>query len=194
LLRMIKGRNLAVILALTVLLSILCGCVDNEVETPVPTPTSTPTLIPTLQSTPAPIITEEEKNVGIVTDIVKDYYKTHTYSKYNLFVCADMAIEVWNMVETQRINAEIAVGNVDNPNANWTEYNHAWVLSEVSPDRWLALEPTGGYIVYSEDNENYYSGYFFNTTHRLIELMIYRRNIQILMMNGLERLTITKIW
>ncbi|MBA7526984.1 hypothetical protein ES705_19157 [subsurface metagenome] len=164
------------IVALTVLLSILCGCIDYEVETPVSTPTSTPTLststptptltMPTL--TPTPMITEEEKNTEIVIGIVEAYYKTHTYSKYDLFVCADMAIDVWNMVETQGINAEIAVGNVDNSNADWTEYYHAWVLAEVSLDTWLALEATGGYVTY---DENYYRGYFFKNPRAFKEYL-----------------------
>lgn len=131
---MVKGRKLAAILTLTVLLSILCGCLDYEVETPVSTPTSAPTTRPTY--TPTPIVIEEEKNVEILTDIIKEYYKTHTYSKFDLFVCGDMAIDVWNMVETRGINAKIVVGNVDDPNADWTEYNHAWVLAEVSPGTW----------------------------------------------------------
>jgi hypothetical protein len=165
---MIKGRNLAAILALTVLLCILCGCVDYKVETPVSTPTSTPTLIPTLQSTPTPITTSEENNVKIVTGIVENYYKTHTYSKYDLFVCADMAIDVWNMVETQGINSEIAVGNVDNPNANWTEYNHVWVLAEVAPYTWLALETTSGCVTYKD---SYYTGYFFENAREFKEYL-----------------------
>jgi hypothetical protein len=41
-------------------------------------------------------------------------------------------------------------------------YNHAWVLAEVSPGSWLAIECTGGYVVYSEDNENYYQGLTFS--------------------------------
>jgi uncharacterized lipoprotein YajG len=90
---MMKGKNLAMILVLTVLLSMLCGCVDYEVETQVSTPTPAPTLRPTLQPTPTPIVTEEEKNVEIVTGIVEDYHKTHTYSMPDLFVCADMAID-----------------------------------------------------------------------------------------------------
>ncbi len=39
---------------------------------------------------------------------------------------------------------------------------HAWILAEVSPDSWLAIECTGGYIVYSEEDENYYRGLTFN--------------------------------
>lgn len=39
---------------------------------------------------------------------------------------------------------------------------HAWVLAEVSPDSWLALECTGGYIVSSEENKSYYRGLTFS--------------------------------
>ena len=41
-------------------------------------------------------------------------------------------------------------------------FNHAWVLAEVSPDSWLAIECTGGYIVYSDENEKYYQGLTFS--------------------------------
>lgn len=182
----VKRKILVTILVLTVLVCILCGCVEDEVETPVSTPTSTPSLTGTLHPTTlTSSITQEEKNIQIMTDIVEDYYKTHTYSEYDLFVCADMAIEVWNMIETQGINAEIAVGNVDNPNVNWTEYNHAWVLAEVSPDTWLALEATGGYVTY---DKNYYSGYFFKNPKefkRYLELMK-EYNAQIDRINDLQ--------
>jgi hypothetical protein len=39
---------------------------------------------------------------------------------------------------------------------------HAWTLAEVSTDSWLAIECTGGYIVYSEEDENYYRCLTFN--------------------------------
>ncbi|MFZ2499923.1 zinc-ribbon domain-containing protein [Methanosarcina sp.] len=39
---------------------------------------------------------------------------------------------------------------------------HAWILAEVSPGSWLAIECTGGYVVYSEENEDYYRGLTFN--------------------------------
>jgi len=41
-------------------------------------------------------------------------------------------------------------------------FNHAWVLAEVSPGSWLAIECTGGYVVYSDENENYYRGLTFS--------------------------------
>ena len=154
---------------LCVLVTILAGgCIEEEMPTEVPEITTPPATNSTL-ATPAP--SQEEKNIQIVTGIVEDYYKTHTYSTPDLFVCADMAIDVWNMVETQGINAKIVVGNVDDPNANWTGYNHAWVLAEVSPDTWLALETTGGYVVHGDKNEKYYSGYFFENPKEFKEYL-----------------------
>jgi uncharacterized membrane protein YvbJ len=41
-------------------------------------------------------------------------------------------------------------------------FNHAWVLAEVSPGSWLAIECTGGYIVYSDEDEKYYQGLTFS--------------------------------
>jgi Na+-transporting methylmalonyl-CoA/oxaloacetate decarboxylase gamma subunit len=102
-------------------------------------------------------------NVEIVKSIVEEYHQTHTYSQPDFFVCSDMAIDVWNMVKSKGINAQIEVGNIDNPNANFTEYNHAWVLAETEPLKWLALETTGGYVVYNSTNYLYYKGFSFNT-------------------------------
>jgi hypothetical protein len=146
------------------------GCLEKDKEAAsTPIPEITPTLIPDVS--PAPRLTQKEKNIQTVTDILENYYKTHTYNTPSLFVCADMAIDVWNMVETQGINAKIGVGNVDDPNANWIEYNHAWVLAEVSPSTWLALETTGGYVVYGDKNENYYTGYFFKNPKEFKEYL-----------------------
>jgi hypothetical protein len=39
---------------------------------------------------------------------------------------------------------------------------HAWVLAEVSPGNWLAIECTGGYVVHSEEDAKYYSGLTFS--------------------------------
>lgn len=38
---------------------------------------------------------------------------------------------------------------------------HAWVLAEVSPGNWLAIECTGGYVVHREEDGKYYSGLTF---------------------------------
>ena len=104
-----------------------------------------------------------DSKVQQLEQIVENYHNTHTYSTVDLFVCADMAIDVWNMVETAGINAKIAVGNIERANSGWSDWNHAWVLAEVDPSQWVALETTGGYLVYGDANSNYYRAVFFDT-------------------------------
>ncbi len=77
------------------------------------------------------------------------------------YVCIDMANDVWDMLKTQGINAKIMIGRVDYAPTKITDSNHAWVLAEVAPDQWLALEATGGYSVSKSDNPLYYQGYPF---------------------------------
>jgi len=53
-------------------------------------------------------------------------------------------------------------GNMNVSNSKAIDsFNHAWVLAEVSPGSWLAIECTGGYVVYSDENEKYYQGLTF---------------------------------
>jgi TM2 domain-containing membrane protein YozV len=106
-----------------------------------------------------------------VRSILEDYHETHSYREGDIFVCGDMAIEVWNMLETQNITAIIAIGNVDKSIANLTDINHAWVLAEVSPDQWVALETTGGYLVTSKENPRYYTGFTFRDPKELKEFL-----------------------
>ena len=95
--------------------------------------------------------------------IVRNYHETHVYSTYDLFVCSDMASEVWNMLKAQGISAIIAVGNKDTAIADIIQSNHAWVLAEVAPGEYLALETTGGYVVPRSQNTLYYRGWSFNS-------------------------------
>ncbi|MDQ1255298.1 MAG: hypothetical protein QG646_4577 [Euryarchaeota archaeon] len=62
-------------------------------------------------------------------------------------------IETYNYTcqDTGLLNSDI----IDN-------LTHAWVLAEVSPGYWLAVECTGGYIVYNEEDGNYYHGLTFS--------------------------------
>jgi outer membrane murein-binding lipoprotein Lpp len=95
--------------------------------------------------------------------IVKYYHETHVYSSYDLFVCSDMASEVWNMLKAQGINALIVVGNKDTAISNILDSNHAWVWAEVSPGEYLALETTGGFVVTGSENALYYRGWSFES-------------------------------
>jgi len=103
--------------------------------------------------------------------IVRDYHATHTYSMDDLFVCVDMAIDVWNILKTKRINAKILAGRVDQDitHLNGLEYigqiNHAWVVAEPQPGVPVPLEITGGFVV-TPDRPNYrlyFEGTDFNS-------------------------------
>ncbi len=96
-------------------------------------------------------------------NIVRYYHETHVYSTWDLFICSDMAGEVWNMLKAQGINAVIVVGNIDNPISDIIQCNHAWVLAEVAPGEYLALETTGGRVVLESENPLYYRGWTFDS-------------------------------
>ncbi len=96
-------------------------------------------------------------------NIVGYYHETHTYSVTDLFVCGDMAADVWNMLKAQDIPAVIQVGSVDTVVIDIINSNHAWVMAEIAPGEYLALETTGGRVVTEEENALYYRGWSFAT-------------------------------
>ncbi|NLI83251.1 MAG: tetratricopeptide repeat protein [Deltaproteobacteria bacterium] len=105
------------------------------------------------QTTKDPSLKDIESYAKIMVTLA-DYRKKHTYSTEDFFVCADMVVDVWNILKTQGIRSRIAVGNVERDlrhGTTETEYiagmNHAWLLAEVRPNEWIPLEATGGYIV-----------------------------------------------
>lgn len=102
---------------------------------------------------------KENSNLEKCEEIAQNYYETHTYVDGDIFDCDNMAMDVWNLIESQGINAQIAVGNVDMSDESLEDMNHAWVLAEVAPQSWVAIECTGGYVTYDEE---YYSGWFFD--------------------------------
>ncbi len=110
----------------------------------------------------------EKSKLDLIEDILIDFQNTHSYTSEDGFVCIDMAISVWNELETQNITSRIVFGNVeenlslDNLNNRLSEINHAWVLAEYDTDKWIALETTGGFLVTEQDNELYYKGYIFD--------------------------------
>ena len=99
--------------------------------------------------------------------IVKYYHDTHVYSTYDLFICSDMAAEVWNMLKAQGISAVIVVGNIDSSISDILQSDHAWVLADVAPGKKLALETTGGRVVPESQNALYYRGWTFDSPAKL---------------------------
>lgn len=116
-------------------------------------------------------LTQTEKNIQICEELVVEYHRTHTYYGADIYVCGDMACDVWNMLKTRGINAKIALGNVQREATHFTDANHAWVLAEVSPNGWLALEATGGYVVWPKDNSLYYRSWNFYTPKQFREYL-----------------------
>jgi hypothetical protein len=126
---------------------------------------------------PTPTESQTDRNIRIANQIVADYHKSHTYTMNDYFVCADMASDVWDMLKTQGINAKIQVGRVDYPITKITDANHAWVLAEVAPDQWLALETTGGFSVNYKDKPLYYQGWPFYNPKQLKNYIQYARQL-----------------
>jgi len=114
-----------------------------------------------------PTESQTDRNIRIANVIVANYHETHTYSLTDLYVCGDMASDVWDMLKTQGINAKLNVGRVDQDISDIKDANHVWVLAEVAPNSYLALEATGGYSVQKTDNPRYYYGWSFYNPKQL---------------------------
>ncbi|MFH1646949.1 MAG: hypothetical protein ABID71_04565 [Chloroflexota bacterium] len=95
--------------------------------------------------------------------IVRNYHETHVYSTWDLFICSDMPSEIWNILKAQGINSVVAVGDIENAVSDIVLSDHAWVLAEVAPGQYLALETTGGFVVPKTQNPLYYRGWTFDS-------------------------------
>ena len=122
-------------------------------------------------------------NLKILEEILSDYRKNHTYvgkqsgAEADIFVCGDMACDVWNIVETKGIKARIQVGNAKEKIDSMARANHAWVMAEVSPDNWVAMETTAGQVVHARDNPNYYWGRSFANPKEFKEYSALRQQL-----------------
>lgn len=135
---------------------------DSDTTTVAPTPST-----PYVTSTPEEA--EEQKNIKICEHIAHDYHSTHLYTLDDMYVCGNMAQDVWDLLKARGINAKIVIGNNQKDlftngsiASEINDCNHAWVLAEVLQNTWLAIECTGGYVVYKSDNCLYYHGFEFS--------------------------------
>ncbi len=121
-------------------------------------------------------------------NVIRVYHETHSYSIWDLFVCADMAMDVWNMLQAQGIESTIQIGSVDADITNMEDSDHAWVLAEVSPGTFLALETTNGQVVLRADNHRYYGGWSFDNPreYKRFEELKYEHNIRVSLFNDLS--------
>jgi len=120
-------------------------------------------------------MSRESTNIAILTEIVADYKSKNAYigkqtgAKEDIYVCGDMAMAVWNQIRTRGIAALIMIGNVGEDMHSIFDANHAWVLAEVRPGLYLALETTGGFVEYESQNPKYYFGHAFANPKQLKE-------------------------
>ena len=114
--------------------------------------------------TPKETQSQKEQNIKKCEEVAKQYYETHTYVENDVFDCDNMACDIWNILKTKGINAEIAIGNLELDDCGIGDWNHAWIIAEVGPNEWLAIECTGGYTT---EDYHYYSAHFFNSPKNL---------------------------
>ncbi|MFC1943564.1 hypothetical protein ACFLWO_03175 [Chloroflexota bacterium] len=128
-----------------------------------------------------------ETPADTAANIIQRYHETHSYSMWDLFVCADMSLDVWNMLQAQGINAVIRIGNVHEAVLNMEDSSHAWVLAEISPGNYLALETTNGQVVLRKDNPLYYTGWSFDNPreYKRFEEFKYEHNVRVSIINQL---------
>jgi hypothetical protein len=98
----------------------------------------------------------------IARKIIANYAKSHVY-EVDIYDCNDMSADVWNMLKAQGIGSVIVVGNIDTNINDILVSNHAWVLAEINPGEYLALETTTGIVVPKATNARYYQGWYFRT-------------------------------
>jgi hypothetical protein len=120
-----------------------------------------------------PFESQTDKNIRIARQTVADYANSHTYFENNIYGCADMASDVWNILETKGVKAIIRTGSVKKRITTFTEVDHAWVMAEVAPNKWLALETTSGEAIEYDLNPLYYDvGWSFSNPGQLKDFIL----------------------
>lgn len=173
-----------IFLVIVVALSAIYFLKPADKETPV-TNKMAPVAIPSISSTPpaqslptpaasvseaAPPAKRLDK-MQIIELIAAAFHKTHTYTLAGDFVCLDMAIDVWNQLKTNGIDAKIMGGNIKENVTTWNyrqlarESNHAWVVAKLSPTEKVAIETTSGTVIKPgmANSSAYFKGIEFET-------------------------------
>ncbi|MCK9196081.1 MAG: hypothetical protein M0P16_03785 [Syntrophales bacterium] len=94
-----------------------------------------------------------QNKLQLVEKIAADFHKTHTYMLEDRFACLDMAINIWNQLMTNGIEAKIMGGTLKEDIMNWSyrllvmNSDHAWVVAKISPTDKVAIETTSGIVI-----------------------------------------------
>jgi hypothetical protein len=174
-----KGRDVVFHFIVVVLLGLIviftAGCTSTSITGQYSTGSNPASAAPA-PTNPAESL--KAQNIQTIKNIVEEYHRTHTYTTTDMYACAQMSQDVWDMVETQGINATIEVGNVSQNITTIQQADHAWVMAEVAPGEWIAMETTGGYLVCNDSrncavsNPRYYTGWRFSNPRELQAYLI----------------------
>lgn len=161
---------------------------------PASAPVSAPSVTSVSQKTPPPIIQElkaapeapkKPDNMQIVEQIAAKYNASHSYTAEGGFVCLDMAIDVWNQLKTNGIDAKIVGGILTESITAWNfrqlamEGNHAWVIATISPNEQVAIETTAGQVIKKGTREAapYFKGIVFDNPAEIKRFDLLRKAV-----------------
>jgi hypothetical protein len=108
-------------------------------------------------------MTTEQK----VTQIIVNYHAAHTYLA-NIYDCNDMSGDVWDLLKKQGITSRLVIGNIDENITDILASDHAWILAEISPGSYLALETTGGVVYTRTEKPAYFHGWYFTSPDQVV--------------------------
>ncbi len=83
-------------------------------------------------------------------NVVRLYHDTHVYIE-DVYMCSNMAVDLWDMLEAQGINSLIVI-----------YADHCWILAEVEPGKYLACDATTGLTYKASAVPDYYKGWGFS--------------------------------
>jgi outer membrane murein-binding lipoprotein Lpp len=98
----------------------------------------------------------------MLAQLVYNYKASHYYES-GVYDCNNMASDIWSMLQAMDINSVIVVGHNEHLITNILESNHAWVLVQLTPGEYLALDGTNGRTYTQSSGSLYFHGWSFAT-------------------------------
>lgn len=129
--------------------------------------------------------------VGLTTtqklERINQIYAANHFYEQGVYDCYDMSGDVWNILKAYEIDSVIVIGNVDQSITDILQSDHAWVLTEVAPGEYLALDGTNGRAYTKASGPLYFHGWTFLTPAdlRANDDLILEYNIRVVFRNSL---------
>jgi len=164
--------------------------ITEPLSNPSPVSSRVPATAPqeTIPAAREPLATQDSPQpdkMQIVEKIAAMYHASHSYTTEGGFVCLDMAIDVWNQLKTNGIEAKIMGGNIRENITAWSyrqlamEGNHAWVVATLGPDEKVAIETTAGKVIRQGSSEAapYFKGIAFDSPAEVKRFELLRKSV-----------------